>query len=760
MFSRSNLKPILFCLAVAALLTPFLVDKSVYFPFITLKATSFRIIVEIMTVLWVMWLLSNEKIKKSSFSPIAKAVVIYGIVILLSALFGIDPFFSFFSGNERMEGVFGIWHFILFFLILSTTFSSGEIKKLLKCQVYIGFAYNIIYLANNLSLANQFRLGTRFSGFTGNPSYFATYLIFNAFLSLYFYLEGYQRAPKNERNLFFLFIFCFESLLMFISGVRGAMIGYCGGLLIILVGFLLADDQEIFAKKLKYISACVLIVGVASIILLFSFRQSPFVTNHFALERLTSISINDPTARSRMYSIETAWHAFLEKPLLGWGPENYQAAYIKYFNPEVIRYLPTDFYFDRAHNKVMEVLATTGIIGIISYLGIFIILVGFCFKLFRDKGSNKKNKITGLLFLGLIAAYFVQNLFLFDFHESYLMLFLVLAFLSALMSEMASSISSQKKLATFSQSLDNKTTQPSEAVYTTRLLKDFLLIGVICAVFYSLSIWVIYPYIVSRRIILVGRYALAGNEQKTYQTLKRILLYPSFLKEDVIVGVKNTVLDIHDKLNPQIRGEILELLLEALPPVVEERPSHYPLLVSEVQLRLLSIDWDKEALNKAHLAGEKLIQITPKFPSSYLVNAYIYLADKEYDKAIEMIETALDFNPNLAEAHHLLGVIYEKLNDTEKSYAEYLKALYNRFVFNDLNTIVKLLNLFKEHQNYEAMALLYEKVLDLKIPTANDYLVLIQLFGKIGNQKKVDFYTRKLNQLMQNNQNNYETSSF
>ena len=93
MFSNSNLKLFIFYFALAALFTPFLVDRTVYFPFITLKATSFRILVEIMAIVWVMWLLSNRDSSRPFLSPLAKAVIIYGIVILLSALFGLDPFF-------------------------------------------------------------------------------------------------------------------------------------------------------------------------------------------------------------------------------------------------------------------------------------------------------------------------------------------------------------------------------------------------------------------------------------------------------------------------------------------------------------------------------------------------------------------------------------------------------------------------------------------------------------------------------------------
>ena len=105
----NKLKTILFYLTIAALFTPFLIDTHTYFPFIIAKATAFRLIVEAMLVIWVLWL-----VKKRNFqlrlSPLTKVVIIFGAILFISAFFGVDFYYSLFSGNERVEGVFGIWH--------------------------------------------------------------------------------------------------------------------------------------------------------------------------------------------------------------------------------------------------------------------------------------------------------------------------------------------------------------------------------------------------------------------------------------------------------------------------------------------------------------------------------------------------------------------------------------------------------------------------------------------------------------------------
>ena len=49
--------------------------------------------------------------------------------------------------------------------------------------------------------------------------------------------------------------------------------------------------------------------------------------------RLLQISFSDATAQSRFWVWGEAWQGFLERPIFGWGPENFTAVYDEYFNP-------------------------------------------------------------------------------------------------------------------------------------------------------------------------------------------------------------------------------------------------------------------------------------------------------------------------------------------------------------------------------------------------------------------------------------------
>jgi O-antigen ligase len=89
-------------------------------------------------------------------------------------------------------------------------------------------------------------------------------------------------------------------------------------------------------------------------------------------------------------SIKTSFNAITPKSegwkrtLFGWGSENYQFAWAKYYNPEVYRY--ESAAFDRAHDKYLDIIVMYGVIGLLSYL---VFLVACTRAIMRLKGLEK-----------------------------------------------------------------------------------------------------------------------------------------------------------------------------------------------------------------------------------------------------------------------------------------------------------------------------------------------------------------------------------
>jgi O-antigen ligase len=169
---------------------------------------------------------------------------------------------------------------------------------------------------------------------------------------------------------------------------------------------------------------------------LYSVRNEPFIQK-FPEGRLLQLSLTDSTAQTRFWVWGEAWKGFLERPILGWGQENFTPVFDKFFNPNF--YVPganSETWFDRAHSVFFDYLVETGILGLLSYLAVF---VTFYWEFIKKTYKNTVHEPgaahhptlaalkNGLIFVVPIA-YLVQGIAIFDVLPMYVCLFLFLAF--------------------------------------------------------------------------------------------------------------------------------------------------------------------------------------------------------------------------------------------------------------------------------------------------------------------------------------------
>ena len=216
------------------------------------------------------------------------------------------------------------------------------------------------------------------------------------------------------------------------SNLSGAIVGVNAGILVFLI--CLAFSSDAFARKVSRI-----ILGIIAVVAVIAgFIGFRYIQNYNVPEaRLLQISASDATAQTRFWVWNEAWKGFLERPLLGWGPENFTPVFDKFFNPQF--YVPgqnSETWFDRAHSVFFDYLVETGILGLLSYLAIFFTFYWeFIKKTYKNVLNNEhagqhRTLIAlrdGLIFVMPIA-YLVQGVAIFDVLPMYLCLFLFLAF--------------------------------------------------------------------------------------------------------------------------------------------------------------------------------------------------------------------------------------------------------------------------------------------------------------------------------------------
>ncbi len=388
------------------LLTPLLVFKSVIYPFTFSKAIYFQIVVEILVILWLAYLLFGYRAKENKFkwkTPLFWALLVFVIIGFLSSVFGINFSQSFWSNFERMDGVFFLLHLFAYFLLLRAFFKEKDWKVF--WQVFLG----ISVIIGIISLLSPGKTIGRIAGIFGNPIYLGAFFTFSTFIGLWFFFCEKRKGWRVFFGVAAIFFF----ILVLLTGSRGPFIGVIFGLVGLISLFVLILKPSRKIKNIIGLSFLILILlgGIA-----YGFRNSPLLEKT-ALGRVVDLKIE----HARIITWQISLSMWQERPLLGWGEENFESGFSKYFKPELFLYETS--WFDKPHNKYLEVLTSSGLLGLLAYLGIIGTLV------FYLKFLSRKRKTITIFFSGLMIAYLFQNIFAFDTPVSYFAFFGLMAFL-------------------------------------------------------------------------------------------------------------------------------------------------------------------------------------------------------------------------------------------------------------------------------------------------------------------------------------------
>jgi O-antigen ligase len=413
-------------------LTVVVVTTSTLFPFIVGKYVLFRSFSAIAFICFLLGLIFDrkadiylERFKKIIRHPLFISVFIFAFIFVLAGFFGIDPSFSFWSNFERGEGGLQMIHFFVFFLTMLATFKDKKHWQNMFTSFIVSAGLMIFYgilagVGATGFIGPKFDGNfTRFQGSIGNPAYVAVYLIFAMFFTLYKLISKYKEISDFKKISLVIITAIFFAFFV-LAATRGAFLGIIAG---VFFSFLYLG----FSKKSwrKYVFSLLLLL-----IVLFSsgvyFKDANFVKS-LPASRIFDISLKAKTFEDRAIMWGIAWEGFLEKPILGMGPETYLETFQKKYNPEYFKPESGAYgaWFDRAHSVVFDYLYSTGILGFLSYLSMFGVFFWYLFKKLRK--SNISPVLISLL-IGLPIAYLVQGLVLFDISTTYISLFVFLAF--------------------------------------------------------------------------------------------------------------------------------------------------------------------------------------------------------------------------------------------------------------------------------------------------------------------------------------------
>lgn len=322
-------------------------------------------------VISIMFLTVCFKHKALKVSKILGIYFVFYILNIASGLYGLT--------NEYFIGNFAILT-SMFMIMLSfpTLLNTKEkINNFMKFIILFGVILSIysisltdvsrlmngIYFAENILLE---RIGNR------NDVAMAIGLAFN--FSLYFFLH------KKKRINVFIMLIMFIAILL--TGSRKGLLFSVTPFFINLIYIFITTKK--IKKRFRYIILSIILI----LLVYYALFHIEFMYNNigFRIENaVRSIVLNQETTESSLNSrgnmIDSGLRYFKEKPLIGYGLENFRVLYGHETGLETY-----------SHNNFVELLVNNGLIGFISYYLFYILIIINNFnKLKNSKLSDEKD---------------------------------------------------------------------------------------------------------------------------------------------------------------------------------------------------------------------------------------------------------------------------------------------------------------------------------------------------------------------------------
>lgn len=398
----------------AALFAPLIVSDSLFFPYITGKSLFFKAMAEVALAAWVLLAL-RDAAYRPRMSSLLWSFAAFVAVVGLADAFGQSPLKSMWSNFERMEGFATIIHVFAYFFAASAILSTERLwKRFFETSMVASALVSIYAVFQMWGWVTASSGGARLDSTLGNATYLAVYMLFSVFTAL---ILIYKESVTWKRASLAL-VALLNVIILFNTGTRGAILGVLGGLIVS------AALVALFAKgeRAKRIVAASVVGGVILLVLVFlGIRNTDFVRNSSTLGRFASLSLDDAKTQARYYIWPMAIEGWKERPILGWGQENFNYVFNERYHPKLYG---QEQWFDRAHNAPLDWLVAAGSLGFLGYLSLFGAALWLIWRRSPQTSLTEKSLLTGLL-----AAYLFNNLFVFDNTVSYLAFAGVLAYI-------------------------------------------------------------------------------------------------------------------------------------------------------------------------------------------------------------------------------------------------------------------------------------------------------------------------------------------
>jgi len=581
----------------------------------------------------------------------------------------------------------------------------------------------------------------------GGPIFLAIYLLLLSFLTLSFAIRE-KFVPKKIFYILSLFLFLF---VIFLTYTRAAYFGLAVGFLY----FLLFYPRRLIL--LKILILIFLILGIYGIYYINAHSQLPqFIQeNNLLLGAVQRLSIKAALEDARVSGWPIGFEALKERPILGWGPENFAVGFDKYYDP-ILPAIAREYgsalgWWDRAHNFFLDIGVTAGIPALIIYLLLFGSLFWQLQRLKSDANLRMKYESTNdsiiahgiqATFIGYLAA----NFFSFDTFSTYLISFLIIGYSLHLIS-----FKNTESVSADQSSHQRKSASTSGISKWRWLIMFFLFIALIW------FLWTknIKPFQINTQIN-VAKYQVENNMcEQGLARMEKVLPKRSFL--DSYLRIKYA--DFMKNCGPALPGKSLEFAQkgrEIMKEAVEIQPyftrswillGNFTNILIEKKSDEIINETDPEKIqklkeelnnlkNEANSYFEKANKLSPKRQEVFLGWINTDLLTDEYQKAKEKAEKCIEINPRPGDCYWYLALSQITLKDFEKAKENIKIASQKGHPIDSFESLSQLAEVYTRVKNYQELEVVFKKLIQLKPNEPQYHATLAFVYKELGEFDK------------------------
>lgn len=605
-----------------------------WFPF-----NSSKIILSIGIILFILLFFTWGKLSENNFSisfnPLHIVVKLFLVILTVSAIFGIDPHNSFFGSWNQSTSLVLLYILTIYACIVGFLIKKDNkfiIKILLAsflsavCVAFISHTGNSVFpfFGDNSSTI-------------GNSSYAGAYLLFNAGFGaglFFYYKKLWKKIFIFISNL--IIIFCplffnkniflgkislmeiFHDPFLLLGVANGAAIGLLISFIVIFIFYLILSSVKI--KR------------IAGLVLLFALLCGVSYAGVMIMNpdsKVNQVYVEEK-GQNRLLAWDSAISGFLDRPVLGFGFNNFYYNYQKYFSSKIFEGNNIEFFFAQPHNVVLEHASNSGILGLGAYIALFIYLIIILCA--NRKDEKDRYKFIKISLIGVLFGYFIQNLFVFDTITTYLMFFTIIG---------------------IGLGLNKKEWNFNIPIRLTFLYKIILFIILVISII-SMFMFVYRPW----------QESIGWNRLSTTRNLRELIPLRQGLQETSIFGgvedsgySASELLVFYNKNLDKVNDSTRQYFIEEIDSVIAQvekdsikQPYNIraPLVIGKLlNLRMfINGSTDSASWLKAKENLEKALVLNEKNPKIYLSLSQLYVFIKDSAKAKFYKDKALEITSN------------------------------------------------------------------------------------------------------------------